>query len=50
MSDYTLRLWKPEDRPQLKELWKVAFCDGDEYIDSFFSFRAFVFSPTAKTC
>ena len=37
MSDYTLRLWKPEDRPQLKELWKVAFCDGDEYIDSFFS-------------
>jgi len=37
MNDFFLRSWKPEDRPQLKELWKIAFDDSDEYIDSFFS-------------
>ena len=40
MCDFTLRSWKPEDTPRLKELWKLAFGDSDEYIDSFY--RRFV--------
>ena len=37
MREFILRPWKPEDRPQLKELWKAAFGDSDEYIESFFA-------------
>lgn len=36
MIEYQIRSWKPEDKPQLKELWKLAFGDSDEYIDCFF--------------
>ncbi len=37
MNDYTIRLWRTEDRPQLKALWQTAFGDSDKYIESFFS-------------
>ena len=37
MSDYRIRPWQPEDRPQLKALWKTAFGDDDGYIDGFFN-------------
>lgn len=36
MTDYEIRLWKPEDRAQLHTLWKTAFGDSDEYIDLFY--------------
>ena len=36
MSDFAIRSWRPEDRPQLKALWQTAFGDSDEYIDGFF--------------
>ena len=36
MTDAVLRLWQPEDRPQLKALWQIAFGDSEEYIDRFF--------------
>lgn len=35
MLDAVLRSWKPDDLPQLKALWRIAFGDSDEYIDSF---------------
>ena len=37
MGEYTIRPWQPGDRPQLRELWKTAFGDSDEYIDGFFA-------------
>ena len=36
MSEAVLRLWRPEDRPQLKELWQIAFGDSAEYIEAYF--------------
>ncbi len=36
MHDYILRASTPRDREALKSLWKTAFGDGDDYIDSFF--------------
>lgn len=36
MSEYMLRPWAESDRAQLKALWRIAFGDTDEYIDSFF--------------
>lgn len=36
MTDYILRPWNPEDKPQLKALWEQAFGDDGEYIDTFF--------------
>lgn len=36
MIEYQIRSWKTEDKPQLKELWKLAFGDSGEYIDCFF--------------
>ncbi len=36
MTDVILRPWQPDDKPQLKGLWKLAFGDPDEYIDAFF--------------
>lgn len=36
MKDYILRLWQPEDKPELKALWELAFGDDGEYIDTFF--------------
>ena len=36
MSDYTIRPFKAEDRPQLAALWKTAFGDSDACIDAFF--------------
>lgn len=35
MDDAAIRLWRPEDRPQLKALWQLAFGDSEEYIDGF---------------
>ena len=35
MHDFTIRPWKPEDKPRLKELWRVCFGDDAAYIDSF---------------
>lgn len=37
MNEYAIRPWQPADRAQLKELWKTAFGDGEEYIDGFFA-------------
>ena len=37
MHDYIIRDGKPEDRPALKALWKIAFGDSDEFIDGFFA-------------
>lgn len=37
MTDYTIRLWRTEDKPQLKALWKLAFGDSDEFIDAFYA-------------
>ncbi len=36
MSDFTIRDSRTGDEPQLRELWRTAFGDSDEYIDSFF--------------
>lgn len=36
MTDYTIRLWSPEDKPQMKALWEDAFGDDGEFIDTFF--------------
>lgn len=36
MSDPILRPWQPDDRPALKELWKIGFGDDDEVIDRFY--------------
>lgn len=36
MTDYTIRLWNPEDKPALKALWELAFGDDEKYIDTFF--------------
>lgn len=37
MSEPVIRPWEPGDVPQLKALWRIAFGDSEEYIDSFFS-------------
>ena len=36
MTDYIIRLWNPEDKPQMKALWENAFGDDGEFIDPFF--------------
>lgn len=36
MNDYIIRPWREEDKPDLKTLWKLAFGDSDDYIDTFF--------------
>lgn len=36
MTDYILRPWQNQDKPQLKALWVTAFGDPEEYIDTFF--------------
>ena len=35
MSDFRIRTWTAEDRPQLKALWQIAFGDSENYIDAF---------------
>lgn len=35
MSNTILRPWQPEDKPALRELWRVGFGDGNEVIDRF---------------
>lgn len=35
MSDFPIRDWKTDDLPRLRELWKLAFGDSDDYIESF---------------
>ena len=35
MNEPLIRLWQPEDKPQLKALWKTGFGDPDEVIDQF---------------
>ena len=37
----------PEDVPQLRQLWKKAFADGDDYLDIFFSHA---FDPARCRC
>lgn len=37
MRDYTLRPWKPEDRPRLTALWQEGFGDDAAYIDKYHS-------------
>lgn len=44
MTDYTIRLWQPEDKPQMKALWEEAFGDDGEFIDTFF--RSFLKKDT----
>lgn len=44
MTDYILRPWQPQDKPQLKALWELAFGDDGEFIDAFF--RAFLKKDT----
>ncbi len=36
MNDFMLRDWAPDDRAALKTLWRIAFGDGDDYIERFF--------------
>jgi len=36
MTDYTIRLWQPEDKPRMKALWEDAFGDDGEFIDTFY--------------
>ena len=33
----TVRPSRPEDIPAQRELWKLAFGDGDDYIDNFYN-------------
>ncbi len=35
MSDHILRPWKADDIPQLTDLWRLAFGDDEEYINTF---------------
>lgn len=44
MTDYILRTWQPQDKPQLKALWELSFGDDGEFIDAFF--RAFLKKDT----
>ena len=44
MTDYTIRPWKAEDKPQMKALWEQTFGDDSEFIDAFF--RAFLKKDT----
>lgn len=37
MTDYTIRLWKPEDKPEMKALWELAFGDDGAFIDAFYA-------------
>ncbi len=37
MREYTIRPWRPEDRPQLSALWQNAFGDDPSYIEKYHS-------------